>query len=74
MDKGFSSRGGQAVSDFGDAAEVEVGGLDNGDDMGTKGVCWVQDNTKIAGEGFMVEVLMVSEMGPVFFFSFFLCL
>ena len=37
MDKGFSSRcGGQEVSDFGDAAEVEVGGLNSGADMGNK--------------------------------------
>ena len=27
VEKGFSSRGGQAVSDFGDAAEVEAGGI-----------------------------------------------
>ena len=51
MDKGFSSSGGQAVSDFGNAAEVEVGGLDNGADLGTKGEGLVQDNTKIAGQG-----------------------
>ena len=51
MDKGFSSSGGQAVSDFGNAAEVEVGGLDNGDDMGSKGEGGVRDNTKIAGQG-----------------------
>ena len=34
MDEGFSSRGGEAVSDFGYAAEVKVGGLDDGADMG----------------------------------------
>ena len=51
VDKGFSSREGQAVSDFGDAAEVEVGGLNNGADMGNKGEGGVHDNTKIAGQG-----------------------
>ena len=35
MDKGFSG-GGESVSDFGDAAEVEVGGLDSAADMGIK--------------------------------------
>ena len=67
MDKGFSSRGGEAVSDFGDAAEVEVGGLDNGTDIRIKRERGVQDNTKIAcqGEGVMVEASMVSEMAPV---------
>ena len=39
------------MSDFGDAAEMEVGGFDNGADMGTKGEGWVQDNTKISGQG-----------------------
>ena len=37
MDEGFSSRGREAVSDFSDAAEVEVGGLDDGTDVGIKG-------------------------------------
>ena len=43
MDKGFGSRGGQARSDFGDATEVEVGGLDNGGDIEIKGEDGVQD-------------------------------
>ena len=51
VDKGFSSREGQAVSDFGDAAEVEVGGLNYGTDMGNKGEGGVHDNTKIVGQG-----------------------
>ena len=37
VDEGFSSRGREAVSDFGDAAEVEVGGLDDGADVGIEG-------------------------------------
>ena len=45
VDEGFSSRGGLAVSDFGDAAEVEVGGLNNGADVGNKGESGVHDNT-----------------------------
>ena len=44
VDKGFSSRGGQAVSDFADAAEVEVGGLNCGADMGNKGEGRVHDS------------------------------
>ena len=48
MDEGFSSRGGEAVSDFGNAAEVEVGGLDSGADMGIKGEGRIQDNAKVA--------------------------
>ena len=51
MDKGFSSRGGEAVSDFGDVAEVEVGVLDNGVDMGIKREGGVQDRAKIACQG-----------------------
>ena len=37
VDEGFSSRGREAVSDFSDAAEVEVGGLDDGADVGIEG-------------------------------------
>ena len=37
VDEGFGSRGREAVSDFGDAVEVEVGGLGNGADVGIKG-------------------------------------
>lgn len=48
VDEGFGSRGREAVSDFGDAAEVEVGGLDYGADMGIKGEGGVQDNAEIA--------------------------
>jgi hypothetical protein len=47
VDKGFSCRGGQAVSDFGDVAEMEVGGLDNGADMGIKGKGRVQDSVAV---------------------------
>ena len=36
------------MPDFGNAAEVEVGGLDNGADMGIKGEGGVHDNTKVA--------------------------
>ena len=39
------------MSDFGDTAEVEVGGLDSGADMGIKGESGVQDNTKVACHG-----------------------
>ena len=39
------------MSDFGDAVEVEVGGHDNGADMGIKREGGVQDNTKIACHG-----------------------
>ena len=39
------------MSGFGDAAEVEVRGLDNGADMGNKGEGGVEDNTKIACQG-----------------------
>ena len=39
------------MSDFGNAAEVEVGGLDNGANMGIKGEGGVQDNAKVACKG-----------------------
>ena len=39
------------MSDFGDAAEVEVGGLNSGADMGIKGESGVQDNTKVTCQG-----------------------
>ena len=51
MDEGFSSRGGEAVSDFGNAAEVEIVSLDNGADMGIKGEVGVQDNAMVACQG-----------------------
>ena len=51
MDEGLGSRGREAVSDFGNAAKVEVGGLDNGADMGIKGEGGVQDNAEIACQG-----------------------
>ena len=51
MDEGLSSRGGEAVSDFSNAAEVEIGGLDSGADMGIKGEGGVQDNAKVACQG-----------------------
>ena len=41
--------GGLAVFDFDDAAQVEVGGLNSGADMGNK-EGGVHDNTKIAGQ------------------------
>ena len=66
MDKGFSSRGGEAVSDFGDVAEMEIGSLDCGVHMGIKGEGGVQDkDLSLPPEGEMVELSMVSEMGPV---------
>ena len=42
-----SAAGGEEASDFGDVAEVKVGGLDGGADMGIKGESGVQDNTKV---------------------------
>ena len=49
VDKGFSSRGGQAVSDFSDAVEVDVRGLDRGDDMGTKCVVGSRITPRLRG-------------------------
>ena len=51
VDEGFGSRGREAVSDFGDAAEVEVGGLDDRADMVIEGEGGVQDNAKVACQG-----------------------
>ena len=50
MDEGFSSRGGEAVTDFSNIMEVK--GLDDGADMGgIEGEGGVQDETMVASQG-----------------------
>lgn len=48
MDGRLSSRGGEAVFDFGSVTEVKVGSFDDGVDMRNKGKGRVQDDAKVA--------------------------
>lgn len=53
--------------DFGNVAEVKVGGFDEGVNIRSKGKGGMMPWLCVKGEGVMVRLSMVSEMGPYLF-------